>query len=511
MSVGDLATQCPFFENIIFPIIQPMTFLNYHKFLTTSFRGYSVKKLLPKYDIIIVGGGMVGFGLAAVAAASKFLEEYENRVVALNDLSVNMLKNIGVWEFIQSFRSQPVNKMKVWETKSNLYLTFQRNPLAYIVENDLVIESLCNYLGSNNNSSNVTILYETQAENIQMPSSDHPEHLVRIDVQQRTQDKRETVETDLLIGADGFNSLVRRTANIHTIGWNHNQKAIVATLKLEQANNESIAWQRFLPTGPVALLPLSKEYSSLVWSTTSYEADRLMNLKDLDFIQELNDCLTKPNESTSQIGALFNKMGQCFASVVDYFGNQIKSTDNESESSSFSTPTVLSIQPNTKRACFPLGFQHATFYSAPRVALVGDSAHRILPLAGQGVNLGFGDVVSLVRHLEEAVLHGANIGSLAYLKDYTNERQRIIVPLAGTLEFIYLLYSTDAYCKQNNKESSSVCRNSAISYLLNNIITGIRGTGMSTVQSSKLLKEFLMAVAVTGQIGTTQSKTTYCL
>ncbi|CAH8631109.1 unnamed protein product [Schistosoma mattheei] len=421
-----------------------MTFLNYHKFLTTSFRGYSVKKLLPKYDVIIVGGGMVGFGLAAVAAASKSLgkksilllessgkkkyqrkEEYENRVVALNDLSVNMLKDIGVWEFIQSFRSQPVNKMK--------------------------------------------------------------------------------------IGADGFNSLVRRTANIHTIGWNHNQKAIVATLKLEQANNESIAWQRFLPTGPVALLPLSKEYSSLVWSTTSYEADRLMNLKDLDFIQELNDCLTKPNESTSQIGALFNKMGQCFASIVDYFGNQIKSTDNESESSSFSTPTVLSIQPNTKRACFPLGFQHATFYSAPHVALVGDSAHRILPLAGQGVNLGFGDVVSLVKHLEEAVLHGANIGSLAYLKDYTNERQRIIVPLAGTLELINLLYSTDAFCKPNNKESSSVCRNSAISYLLNNIITDIRGTGMSTVQSSKLLKEFLMAVAVTGQIRTTQSKTTYCL
>ncbi|CAH8639079.1 unnamed protein product [Schistosoma intercalatum] len=371
-----------------------MTFLNYHKFLTTSFRGYSVKKLLPKYDVIIVGGGMVGFGLAAVAAASKFLgkksilllessgkkkyqrkEEYENRVVALNDLSVNMLKNIGVWEFIQSFRSQPVNKMKVWETKSNLYLTFQRNPLAYIVENDLVIESLRNYLESNNNSSNVTILYETQAENIQLPSSDHPEHLVRVDVQQRTQDKRETVETDLLIGADGFNSLVRRTANIHTIGWNHNQKAIVATLKLEQANNESIAWQRFLPTGPVALLPLSKEYSSLVWSTSSYEADRIVNLKDLDFIQELNDCLTKPNESTSQIGALFNKMGQCFASVVDYFGNKIKSTDNESESSSFSTPTVLSIQPNTKRACFPLGFQHATFYSAPRVALVGYVNH----------------------------------------------------------------------------------------------------------------------------------------
>uniref|UniRef100_A0A095AXI8 Ubiquinone biosynthesis monooxygenase COQ6 n=1 Tax=Schistosoma haematobium TaxID=6185 RepID=A0A095AXI8_SCHHA len=494
-------------------IIQPMTFLNYHKFLTTSFRGYSVKKLLPKYDVIIVGGGMVGFGLAAVAAASKFLgnksilllessgkkkyqrkEEYENRVVALNDLSVNMLKS--------TFSIQASGF--VWETKSNLYLTFQRNPLAYIVENDLVIESLRNYLESNNNSSNVTILYETQAENIQLPSSDHPEHLVRVDVQQRTQDKRETVETDLLIGADGFNSLVRRTANIHTIGWNHNQKAIVATLKLEQANNESIAWQRFLPTGPVALLPLSKEYSSLVWSTTSYEADRLMNLKDLDFIQELNDCLTKPNESTSQIGALFNKMGQCFASVVDYFGNQIKSTDNERQ--------IIPRKVRYRSKVFVCNRQRICCMVLAKAYSTGfDSAHRILPLAGQGVNLGFGDVVSLVRHLEEAVLHGANIGSLAYLKDYTNERQRIIVPLAGTLELINLLYSTDAYCKQNNKESSSVCRNSAISYLLNNIITDIRGTGMSTVQSSKLLKEFLMAVAVTGQIRTTQSKTTYCL
>ncbi|CAH8673565.1 unnamed protein product [Schistosoma rodhaini] len=494
-----------------------MMFPNYHKFLTTSFRNYNAKKLLPRYDIVIVGGGMVGFGLAAVAAASKFLgkknilllessgkktyqrkEEYENRVVALNDLSVNMLKNIGVWEFIQSFRSQPVNKMKVWETKSNLYLTFQRDPLAYILENDLVIESLRNHLESISNSSNVTIVYEAQAENIQLPSRDQPEHLFRLDVQQRTQNKRETVETDLLVGADGFNSL------------NHNQKAIVATLKLEQANNESIAWQRFLPTGPIALLPLSKEYTSLVWSTTSSEADRLMNLKDSYFIQELNDCLTKPSESMSQIGTVLSNVGQCFASVVDYFGNQIKSTDNESESSSFSTPSVASIQPNTKRACFPLGFQHATFYSATRVALVGDSAHRILPLAGQGVNLGFGDVVSLVRHLEETVFHGANIGSLAYLKVYTNERQSIIVPLAGTLELINLLYSTDVYCKQNINESS-ICHNSQISYLINKFITNIRGTGMSTIQSSQVLKEFLMGVAVTGQIGTSQSKSTYCL
>ncbi|KAH8869034.1 Ubiquinone biosynthesis monooxygenase COQ6, mitochondrial [Schistosoma japonicum] len=486
-----------------------MTILTYRKLLTSSFRRYCAKKLVPKYDAVIVGGGMVGFCLAALTAASKLLctkrilllestakkthqhkEEYENRVVALNDLSVNMLKNIGAWEFIKSFRYQPVNKMKVWETKSDLYLTFHRNPLAYIVENNLVIESLRNYLESVNNCSNVTILYEAQVKNIQLPPANHSEHLVRIDIQQKSHDKEETIETNLLIGADGFNSPVRKAANIHTIGWNHNQKAIVATLKLEQANEESTAWQRFLPTGPIALLPLSKEYSSLVWSTTSYEADRLMNLTDSDFVHELNEFLTKPSEPASQVGTAFRKLGHCFASIVDYFGNQTKTVDSENQYTFSSTSPIVSLQPNTKRACFPLGFQHATFYSAPRV------------------NLGFGDVISLVNHLEEAISHGADIGSPAYLKDYTNDRQRIVVPLAGTLELINLLYSTDAYCNRNNNNGPFNCKKSTMAHLRNNIFTDIRGAGMSTIQSSKLLKDILMEVAVTGRIGTMQAKTT---
>ncbi|KAH8869033.1 Ubiquinone biosynthesis monooxygenase COQ6, mitochondrial [Schistosoma japonicum] len=255
-------------------------------------------------------------------------------------------------------------------------------------------------------------------------------------------------------------------------------------------------------------LKLSKEYSSLVWSTTSYEADRLMNLTDSDFVHELNEFLTKPSEPASQVGTAFRKLGHCFASIVDYFGNQTKTVDSENQYTFSSTSPIVSLQPNTKRACFPLGFQHATFYSAPRVALVGDSAHRILPLAGQGVNLGFGDVISLVNHLEEAISHGADIGSPAYLKDYTNDRQRIVVPLAGTLELINLLYSTDAYCNRNNNNGPFNCKKSTMAHLRNNIFTDIRGAGMSTIQSSKLLKDILMEVAVTGRIGTMQAKTT---
>ncbi|CAH8288418.1 unnamed protein product [Heterobilharzia americana] len=236
------------------------------------------------------------------------------------------------------------------------------------------------------------------------------------------------------------------------------------------------------------------------------EADRLMALNDSDFIQALNDCLAKPSQQTSQLATVFSKIGQCFGGIVDYLGNQSKSVDYESyETTVLSAPHVDSIQPNTKRACYPLGFQHATVYSAPRLALVGDSAHRILPLAGQGVNLGFGDVVSLVAHLEEAIRHGADIGSAAYLKDYTNERQRIVVPLAGTLELINLLYSTDAYCNQSavlscEQNKTSNCQDSTVSCLVKNIFSDIRGAGMSTVQSSELLKKILMEVAVTGKV-----------
>ncbi|CAH8667945.1 unnamed protein product [Heterobilharzia americana] len=229
---------------------------------------------------------------------------------------------------------------------------------------------------------------------------------------------------------------------------------------------------------------LSKEYSSLVWSTTMSEADRLMALNDSDFIQALNDCLAKPSQQTSQLATVFSKIGQCFGGIVDYLGNQSKSVDYESyETTVLSAPHVDSIQPNTKRACYPLGFQHATVYSAPRLALVGDSAHRILPLAGQGVNLGFGDVVSLVAHLEEAIRHGADIGSAAYLKDYTNERQRIVSAVLS--------------CEQNK---TSNCQDSTVSCLVKNIFSDIRGAGMSTVQSSELLKKILMEVAVTGKV-----------
>ncbi|KAJ8953057.1 hypothetical protein NQ314_007432 [Rhamnusium bicolor] len=206
---------------------------------------------------------------------------------------------------------------------------------------------------------------------------------------------------------------------------------VVATLKLSEDINNKIAWQRFLPSGPIAFLPLTKNLSSLVWSTTIEHAKALLQLSEEQFVDALNGAICKSYEHNGIIDQA-TKSFDSFLRLMNCSSDAIRQFP----------PKILGIE-ECSRAAFPLGFGHATSYIGKGVVLVGDSAHRIHPLAGQGVNLGFGDVTCLNKVLGDAVYSGSKIDNLSYLKEYETERQRHNIPTMLAVEGLHRLYNSD--------------------------------------------------------------------
>ncbi|CAH2045501.1 unnamed protein product, partial [Iphiclides podalirius] len=233
------------------------------------------------------------------------------------------------------------------------------------------------------------------------------------------------------IGADGANSAVRKAMGVQYLSWNYDQTGVVATVHLSEETENTTAWQRFLPTGPVALLPLDSTRSSLVWSTTQDHAKDLLKLPDEQFVDALNDALWKQyprrgavDACTSWVGSLLRRAG-----LPDGAERQLP-------------PSVRAVAASS-RAAFPLGFGHSTRYVAPGVALVGDAAHRVHPLAGQGVNLGFGDIKDLTEFLADAMYTGLDITHHSWLEKYESSRQRHNVPTQLAIDALYRLYTLD--------------------------------------------------------------------
>ena len=245
------------------------------------------------------------------------------------------------------------------------------------------------------------------------------------------------LRTRLLVGADGFNSPVRSYAGISSYGWAYDTQAIVATLShpprtaFEAPN--TIAYQRFLPTGPIAFLPLSPTVSSLVWSTRPPLAAKLVKSDSEILTSMINAAFRLPEVSMRYLNNLILESdGLTSVQVKEEIAWRERSHDIDkhsayaSASSSSATaagippdgsdslpPLVTSIQPGTT-ASFPLRYNHAYAYlgegAGSRTVLVGDAGHTIHPLAGQGLNMGLGDVESLTRCIEGAVIQGGDIG-----------------------------------------------------------------------------------------------------
>lgn len=234
----------------------------------------------------------------------------------------------------------------------------------------------------------------------------------------------------LQIGADGANSIVRQNMNIKNFTLSYKQMGVVATLELdaEETAGNAVAWQRFLPSGPVAMLPLNDSLSSLVWSTSVEHAKELLKMEPTEFVEALNEAFVKNYKSNGVVDNVLKIVGSACG---------MKNT------------TVQQLPPKVQqivegsRAAFPLGFGHAASYVCGGAALIGDAAHRVHPLAGQGVNLGFGDVLTLTEVLSEAVYNGSRLNDLQYLLKYEQQRLKANVPILLGVHALQRLYCNE--------------------------------------------------------------------
>ncbi|XP_072284373.1 ubiquinone biosynthesis monooxygenase COQ6, mitochondrial [Pyxicephalus adspersus] len=401
------------------------------------------------YDVVISGGGMVGTAMACALGSHPYLchkkillleagqrkaydylpEQFSNRVSSITPGSATFLASFGIWDHMCSMRIKPYKRMQVWDACSDAIITFDKEGLediGYIIENDVITAALTKQLDTM--SDRIDVLYRSRAINYTWPGP-HPDGGESGWVQIQLADGQK-LHTRLLIGADGQNSMVRSTAGMKTVQWNYNHVAVVATLQLSEPTDNNVAWQRFLPTGPIALLPLSDTCSSLVWSTSPEHAAELLEVDDETFVDAVNSAFWSSEHHSEFISSASSVLRSVLSLLMP------------SGTSARQLPPSVSGVGKKSRAAFPLGLGHATEYVRHRVALIGDAAHRVHPLAGQGVNLGLADVASLLSHLSSAAFDGRDLGSTRHLLAYETERQRQNLPIMAAIDLLKRLYNT---------------------------------------------------------------------
>jgi 2-polyprenylphenol 6-hydroxylase len=361
------------------------------------------------FDVVIAGGAMAGAGTAALLAATPATASLrvaivepkpasapaagaplDLRVSALSRASQLLLERTGAWPAVLS-RAASYRRMVVWEERSDPEgpdaLAFDaaelgEPDLGHIAEN----RSIQSALTARAQAGGAVLLRAGLAAIESAPDA------VRVAL-----DDGRDFRAALVVGADGADSPVRRQAGIGVRGWDYGQRAVVGHLRPERPHDET-AWQRFLDTGPLALLPLADGRVSLVWSTLPGLADELVECDEESFAAQV----------TRASGGILGRLA-----------------------------------PTTARASFPLRLLHARQYAAERVALVGDAAHTVHPLAGQGINLAFLDAAALVDVLGEALAAGDDPGEARVLRRYERWRKAEALPAIVLLDGIKRLFFGD--------------------------------------------------------------------
>lgn len=404
-----------------------------------------------RWDVVISGAGLAGAALACALGTSEAFankrvllidrrqlrsdhdeENWSNRVYALTPGSRSFLQSLGVWEMLPKSKVQVIKRMRVWESHSAASIAFFGRTAAGEVAFDVDMGNLADALYrrlAQLPSKVVHVCSGVRVASYELPTQERHDPVdpcppVRIHLHGEDQ----PLETSLLVGADGFNSQVRKSMGVKSLQWNYDQKSIIATVKLCEPTDNTVAWQRFLPHGVVALLPLDSEHSSLVWTARSDLADKLMRLPEDSFVDALNKSMWGEPRHTPLVDSALSTV----ASVLQRLGAA-------PPPSSDAPMHILSLIPGS-RATFPLGLSYAAHYVLPRVALIGDAAHRVHPMAGQGANLGFGDAQGLAQLLIESVYDGNPIVGFDRLLRYETERQRHTVPFLLAIEALVALY-----------------------------------------------------------------------
>lgn len=404
-------------------------------------RRYYTKEAHGSYfDVVISGGGMIGQTMACALAKNPYFKKrnilliessptkeyrtpelYSNRVSSIAPSTKDLLVQLGIWKNIR--RYQEVKDMKVWGSFSNDYVHFTHDIVkpAFIVENDEIINSA---VMENSSVPNLEIKYGNTISDVNLNCNKTP-LLHEISLKDGT-----TYQTSLLIGADGANSVIRNALDVNYISWKYDQYGVVATVSLADDMENSTAWQKFLPDGPIALLPLKNDVSSLVWSVPSNKAKVLTELPEDAFVDALNQALTSEPIRDNFI----SNVSDASKSVLEFLRMNKHVVP-------LAPPYIVSMVSGS-RASFPLGFGHSSDYIKPGVVLIGDSAHKVHPLAGQGVNIGFRDVRCLAEKLTRGIIDGRPLGHYKDLKNYETEAQRNNLPLLTAIDLFHRVYTS---------------------------------------------------------------------
>lgn len=372
------------------------------------------KSLHEPFDVVIAGAGYAGismalalknalpdFKVAIVDPRDPRLPSKDQRSSAIAASGRNLFSALGLWEEMVT-AAQPINEMIVTDSETGdavrpVFLTFEgpgetgdpdaSAPFAHMVPNQVMVRALAK---------------AGDRQGLHFFTPDRVSHFSNGETfQELTLDSGRTIRARLLVAADGVRSALRELSGIKTVGWKYGQSAIVCTIGHTEPHHGK-AWEHFLPAGPFAILPLPAEgdlhRSSLVWTETDSDAQRLVRGDEFTFLMELE----------RRIG---HELG---------------------------TLSILS-----PRQCFPLGLMVARDFVRPRFALLGDAAHGIHPIAGQGLNLGLRDVAALSETIVDAARLGLDIGAEDVLKNYERWRRADTVQMAATTDILNRLFSNN--------------------------------------------------------------------
>jgi 2-octaprenylphenol hydroxylase len=374
---------------------------------------------MQKFDVLIVGAGMVGLTLALAlrkesqlkiamvdtSAVTELDENIDVRVSAINVASKNIFANLGVWPAIEKSRAQDYQHMHVWDKAGLGKLDFSAQDstsfppeenLGWIIENQVIRHALWQQAQAD---EGIHFFTDNKLASISHSDSD----VFATFMQEPEQSPSQPIIAKLVVGADGANSWVRKQMNMPMIFKDYDHHAIVATVECAQGHKNT-AWQVFLPTGPLAFLPLKSSQTaqeksnlcSIVYSTSPEDAQRLTSLNPVEFAKEL-------------VAASDGKLGDI---------------------------NLLS-----DRFTYPLTMRLAQDFVKDRVVLIGDAAHTIHPLAGQGVNLGLLDAAGLAQTLtaklnqdEQLVTELVNISDLKAFSRWRKSEASEMIAAMGSIK-----------------------------------------------------------------------------
>ena len=364
--------------------------------------------------------------------------QFSNRASSLTPATLRLLSDIGVWPYVDSSRVQPYRHMRVWDgldTSSAISFSESHPAIATMTENPNLTKALLKRL---DDLAPATVHEKTKVVSIDAgPTASDEASLDLSSYPIVNLSSGHSLAARLLVGADGLDSPVRTFAGIQTRGWDYERHGVVATVKYAARDifndqyDTVTAYQRFLPSGPIALLALPNDYATLVWSTTPEKATQLKSLAPEDFTAMVNAGFRLDNVDLEYMSK--SPKGQ-----LDELNWRLSVTSIQ-EDEAFLPRKVESVQDGSV-ASFPLRYRQADSYISFRIALLGDAAHTIHPLAGQGLNMGLADVESLARTIEYTVQHGGDIGDEMYLERYNAEMWMQNNRMLGVTDKLHKLY-----------------------------------------------------------------------